>query len=68
MPGVVLYGKTGILVEPKNIEQLACAIMKLIKNPNLRMEMGQAGRKFLLDNYDFKINVEQFEELYKNLA
>lgn len=43
LPEVVINGKTGILFEPGNDEQLKDAILKLAKNENLRHMMGNAG-------------------------
>jgi glycosyltransferase involved in cell wall biosynthesis len=41
IPEVVDEGRTGYLVEPGNPKQLAAAIVKLLKNPEQRHEMGQ---------------------------
>jgi glycosyltransferase involved in cell wall biosynthesis len=63
----VLDGETGLLVEPKNIVQLANAIIKLIEDPDLRKQMGKKGRQFVLDNFRIEDNVLLFENLYKRL-
>jgi len=41
--------KTGILVQPGNIEELACAICELIENPSLANELGLAGQSYVLE-------------------
>ncbi|MBI4633963.1 MAG: glycosyltransferase family 4 protein [Deltaproteobacteria bacterium] len=64
----VMDGKTGILVEPRNIQQLAAAIIKLIREPELRQRMGEEGRRFVLQNYNIEENVRLFERLYQNLS
>jgi glycosyltransferase involved in cell wall biosynthesis len=64
----VLDGKTGILVEPRNVQQLAAAVIKLIKDPELRKSMGKEGRRFVLENYNLEENVCLFERLYQNLS
>jgi rhamnosyl/mannosyltransferase len=38
------HGKTGYVVPPENVEELAKAIRRLLDNPALRDEMGEAGR------------------------
>jgi glycosyltransferase involved in cell wall biosynthesis len=64
---VVLNGKTGILVEPKNVQELSQAILNLIEKPGLRKSMGRAGRKFVLENYNIEENVLLFENLYHKI-
>lgn len=64
----VMDGETGILVEPRNIQQLAAAIIKLIREPELRQRMGEEGRRFVLQNYNIEENVRLFERLYQNLS
>ncbi len=39
------HGVTGFLVPPQRPDALAETIQKLLKNPSLRQEMGEAGRK-----------------------
>lgn len=42
----MVEGKTGLLVDQENIDQTAEALDKLLSNPQLRMEMGRAGKEF----------------------
>ncbi len=41
---VLQHGKQGLLVEPKNREALALALMRLISDARLREQMGESGR------------------------
>ena len=68
IPEVVIHGVTGILVDPKNEQQLADAIMTLIENPELRMKIGKAGRQHVLDKYDWNANVTAMEKLYMDIC
>ena len=43
----------GILVEPENPEQLAKAIIKLLKDEKLREEMGRNGREYVVKNHSW---------------
>jgi glycosyltransferase involved in cell wall biosynthesis len=65
VPEVVLDKKTGILVEPRNSEQLANAILRLIENSELRHQMGKNGRKHVMENYNWEDNAELMENIYK---
>ena len=40
----VVDGETGILVTPRDVEAQANAFLKLAHNPELRQQMGDAGR------------------------
>lgn len=56
---VVCDGVNGILVQARDSTGLAEAIHKLIGSPGLRRQMGQAGRKIVMDNFDMeRINSE----------
>ncbi len=68
LPEVVLSEKTGILVAPKNEEETADAIARLTDNLSLRNAMGQAGRAFVTEKYDWKKNVAMMKSVYDTLA
>lgn len=48
---VILHGKTGFCVDPKNINELADCLFLLLTNSELRIEMGKAGKKRYLENF-----------------
>lgn len=62
---VVEDGVTGIIVERKNEQALANALMKLVLDPLLCKLMGKAGRERVLQMYDWKDSVGKMERLYK---
>jgi glycosyltransferase involved in cell wall biosynthesis len=64
IPEAVEDGKTGILVPPKNPDALANAIMKLLKNPRLRKQMGEAGRKRAEKYFTMEKMVKKYEDVY----
>ena len=53
----------GILVDPENPEDLSKAIIKLLKNEELRKEMGKNGRKYVVENHSWKKIAEKIEEI-----
>ena len=52
---VVVDGKSGILVEPNNPDQLADALAKLLSDDNLRKQMGGGGREYVVKHFDHKV-------------
>lgn len=68
IPGVVKDGGEGILVKPGDEEQLARAIVELLRNEEKRSQIAKAGRHKALERYDWKIVGEKMQELYSSLA
>lgn len=58
IPDIVIPGETGLLVEKNNPSELADAISLLIKNPDIRKNFGQEGRK----RFQSKFTIEMFEK------
>ncbi len=66
LPEIVHNGKTGFVVESKNIEQAANAISKLIINNKLQINMANNAREFVINNFNWHKNVEQQITFYKS--
>lgn len=67
VPKIVLDGKTGILVKPKDVDGLYVALKKLIDNPLLAKEMGKAGRKRIEEEYTWEKVCKKNEDAYGNI-
>jgi len=52
-------GKTALLVEPGNIEQLAEKIVYLAQNPQIREQLGAAARETAREKYTWRENAEK---------
>jgi glycogen synthase len=48
------YGRVGRLVSPHSPKQIAKAVIELLDNPTLRMELGQAARDRVLSEYNLE--------------
>jgi len=68
VPEVVTDNKEGILVKPGDEEELSEALMRLLTNEGERLEMGKAGRKKAVSEYDWKVVGGKIEDLYRSLA
>jgi len=60
-------GKAGLFYEPENSTELIKAIEKFISDKSLRYELGENGRKFVIENFNRKQIAESFAEFLKNL-
>jgi len=67
-PEVVVNGVTGLLVPPRDPDTLAQAITRLLRNPDLRREMGQAGRERVEREFSVERMVQATEALYEELV
>jgi len=66
-PEVVVDGITGLLVPPRDPDALAQAITRLLRDPDLRDRMGQAGRKRIKRYFSIVETVRRTEGLYTTL-
>lgn len=57
IPDLVIDGKTGFLVPQRDVKSLVARMQILIDSPQLRLEMGKAGR----NNYENKFTNQIFE-------
>src|SRR5262249_14205351 len=58
LPEIVSDQANGALVEPGNVEQLAWALEKLLRHPDLRARYGRAARQ----KYEAELTAQRFEE------
>ena len=63
-PEVIINGKTGYIVKPKEIDAVANAALKLIENPKLAEKMGKKGRDSVKTKFDWKRMVNVLEKEY----
>ncbi len=62
---IVLDGKSGFLVPPKDSEALAQAMIRMMAlSPDERRTLGQAGREYVVRSYDIERVVDLWEDLY----
>lgn len=64
---VVIDQKTGILVPPKNQDELSKAMMKLYSDSSFYQSLKSETRKHVLKHYNWDDNVESMISLYQSL-
>jgi glycosyltransferase involved in cell wall biosynthesis len=68
IPEAVLDGETGLLVEPKNAEQLREAMERMITDEAFRRAAGERGSARARDVFDSDRNAEVFARALQSLV
>jgi glycosyltransferase involved in cell wall biosynthesis len=68
IPEVVVHGETGLLVPPAEPKPLAAAIVRLLKDPELRSRYGKAGQARVEKHFGVDALVEGTLAVYRELA
>jgi len=63
-PEVVEHGTTGLIVPKDDVSAAAEAIVKLVRDPALRKQMGRAGRARVQQEYNWSDNADCMEHIY----
>ncbi|KAA3646318.1 MAG: glycosyltransferase family 1 protein [Chloroflexi bacterium] len=63
---VIVDGRNGVLVASKDVPGLAAAVIKLLKDPQRRVKLGEAGRETLAVEYTVERMCKQYEALFLN--
>ena len=59
---IIDTGENGLLVEPENVDVLADAIRELLKDPQRRQRLGEAGRRKIIEHFDSRIGAATIYE------
>jgi glycosyltransferase involved in cell wall biosynthesis len=61
-PEIVNKDNTGYLVKYPDTNAFAMEVEKLANDKNLREQLGKNGRKYLMDNFQLKDRIDEFED------
>jgi glycosyltransferase involved in cell wall biosynthesis len=64
VPALVKHGETGFVFDPEDEESMVCALRRLCKDPDLRLDMGQKARRFVEAHHSLKVLPDRLGELY----
>ena len=64
---VIIEGETGILVDEKDVDSMAEAIIKLAEDRDLCRKMGSKGKEFISNGFTAQQRVEVLNELIKKV-
>jgi glycosyltransferase involved in cell wall biosynthesis len=68
IPEVVAHGETGLLTAPRDHEAMAEAIVRLLKDPELRTRLGAAGLARVRKRFSAERMVQQTLRVYQRVA
>ena len=67
VPDLVEDGKTGILIQPGDIDALANNIITLLRNIQDRINLGQAARLSILNNFNVEDKLRELEDVFNDV-
>jgi glycosyltransferase involved in cell wall biosynthesis len=59
--------ETGVLIEPENLNTMSTAIVALVQNPERRIAMGTAARRYADAHFDITRNIAHIEKILSSL-
>ena len=62
-PDAVVQGKTGLVVDGTNEQEIAAAAIEMLSNSTASQLMGITGRQWIIDNWRWEIWSKDFEDL-----
>ncbi len=65
VPELIRNGTDGLLVAPADSQALASALAMLIDDPQLRLRLGEAGRRRILEKYNLAVNIAAHAALFR---
>jgi len=64
IPAGIVHDKTGLVVEPNDVDALAGAMLTLIDSPEQTARLGAAGRSYVMEHFSARCTVRLIETLY----
>lgn len=65
VPELVHDGQTGLMVAPGDPDALAGAIVRMLRNPELRLQLGTAGQQWIATEFSATGMAEKYLEVYR---
>lgn len=67
IPNVIVNNETGFLVPEDNIELMANKMIKLLKNKEMAVLMGEKGKAYIKDNFSLEMHINIVENYIKKI-
>lgn len=67
IPDIIVDGETGLLVAPESVDELACALERILKDESFATSLGQAAALRAIKKFNRKFMGESYAHLMENL-
>ena len=67
-PSVVVHNETGIIVPPRDSEELAEALRRMLSDRAAATRMGRRGQERVVEEYGLRRMVNRYEDVYEELV
>ncbi len=64
IPEVIVSGENGLLVQPENVEELAEALTRLVREPELRARYGAAAHNTITSRFNFAQTLTSYHNIF----
>lgn len=64
---ILEQSSSGILVDPKNSQEFSSAIIKLLKDSQLRIKMGNNGRKLVVEHHSWETSIRKIISIFEDI-
>lgn len=61
----VVDGVTGLMVDPEKVDDIKAAIVRLLKDPELRHKLGEQGQKRAIEDFDWETKIGDIWQFIK---
>ncbi len=68
IPEIIENGKDGIIIPPKNHEEINKALIDILSDPQFSRRLGKNARKKIEEKFTWEIAAKKFFQLYQDLA
>ena len=68
VPRLIIHEKTGLLIEPRDVQALKGAIIRLLNDSSLRAQLGNAGEALVQRSHSHNLMARNYLELYEQVA
>ena len=67
LPEIMEEGKSGLFVSGPEIDEIACAVKRILSNAQFARSLGQAARERIINNFTAEHMVEGTLKIYEQL-
>tara|TARA_R110002049_G_scaffold3795_5_gene27661 strand:- start:139395 stop:140528 length:1134 start_codon:yes stop_codon:yes gene_type:complete len=66
IPDVIEHNKTGLLSKEHDLETMGLNMLKLLDDPELAKQLGQAGKEHVTNNFNMDLHIKNLDKILRN--